>query len=598
VSSLRRRPWLKDSAAGEWLLVCAWLAVWLYVAFLAIAVLGRPIGRFDEAISLVGGRLVHLGYRPQIDFWCLYPPLSFYPTAVGIEVFGQTVLGFRCWSVLLYVSFLLATARFLSHEFPYFRRLIPYAVLLVALAVVPNITLPVWPAYAISWLALMTYLMSSRGPQAGRRWKIALSGLLAGLALLMRVNFGLYVSAAVVCDLVLVWPFKSHAGQSHVCRRSVLAAGALFAAPLLLSNTTFYACLYGRNTGLVFAQTVLAAQKLVGAHRFVLLDVSAGTACSLAFPMLWFAVRLLAGADRLAGKWLVPAALGCALAGTGFVIRHHPAIALYIPALEIVLIAGVYAFVLRLGRSEMCLLLFYTFVLHYYLSRADGWHMAPLQLAAAMLVPFLLFPPAPTHADRGRFAALGSAFAVIVAVACALPSIAGLEPLVRNFKTGIGLLANGSPGRRVSDGERILYGPPAGPWALLCDRSDEIEALRFVRSKTSSADPIFVGVADHSRLFWNDVRAYWLSDRPVGVRYLMFDPGIVTEAPAQTEIISDLERRKVHCALIDHEDPAPFADETFLQRRYTGSGLLDEYLASHFREVARFGQFTVLLRAY
>ena len=131
---------------------------------------------------------------------------------------------------------------------------------------------------------------------------------------------------------------------------------------------------------------------------------------------------------------------------------------------------------------------------------------------------------------------------------------------------------------------------------MLCDRSDEREALQFVRSKTSPADPIFVGVADHSRLFWNDVRAYWLADRPVGARYLMFDPGIVTEAPAQTEIIADLERRKVQYALIDHEALAAFADRTFIERGYVGCGLLDEYLASHFRETARFGEFTVLGR--
>jgi hypothetical protein len=78
----------------------------------------------------------------------------------------------------------------------------------------------------------------------------------------------------------------------------------------------------------------------------------------------------------------------------------------------------------------------------------------------------------------------------------------------------------------------------------------------------------------------------------------MFDPGIVTEAPAQTEIIADLERRKVQYALIDHKDPTTLADSAFTKRGYVGSSLLDEFLASHFRETARFGKFTVLLRAY
>jgi hypothetical protein len=595
--TLRRCSWLKNFVAGECIGVCAWLAVWLYVAFLAIAVLGRPIGPIDEPYLLVGGRLVQQGYKPCVDFWCIYPPVYYYLPAAGLEVFGQTVLVSRCWSALLYVLFLLSTARFFSHQFPHFRRLIPCAVLLVALAVVPNIALPVWPACAISWLALLTYLAGWRGPEGGRRWRIALSGLLAGVTLLMRANFGLYVAAVVVCDLVLVWLFDN-AGQSRFRRRSILAAGALFATPLVLSNAVFYACLYGRDTGLVLAQSVLTMQRAMASHRFIPLEVSAGTACSLAVPMLWFAIRLLAGADRLSGKWSIPAALSCALAGMGFAIRNHPAIALYIPALEIALIAAVYALVLRLSRSEMCLLLLYTFVLHYYLSRADDWHMAPLLLIGAILVPYLLFSPAGTPAHRPTFAAMGSAFAVVVAVACALPSVAGLQPLAMDFRTGIGLLANGFPSRRVSDGERILYGAPAGPWALLCDRPDEMEALRFIRSRTSRADPIFVGVADHSRVFANDVRAYWLADRPVGVRYILFDPGIATEAPAQTEMISDLERRKVQYALIDHKDPTTLADSAFTKRGYVGSRLLDEFLASHFRETARFGKFTVLARAY
>ena len=118
--------------------VCAWLAVWLYVAFLAIAVLGRPIGPIDEPYPLVGGRLVQQGYKPCVDFWCIYPPVYYYLPAAGLEVFGQTVLVSRCLNAFLYVLFLLSTARFFSHQFPHFRRLIPCAVLLVALAVYPT----------------------------------------------------------------------------------------------------------------------------------------------------------------------------------------------------------------------------------------------------------------------------------------------------------------------------------------------------------------------------------------------------------------------------------------------------------------------------
>jgi hypothetical protein len=200
----------------------------------------------------------------------------------------------------------------------------------------------------------------------------------------------------------------------------------------------------------------------------------------------------------------------------------------------------------------------------------------------------LLFSPASAPAAREPFLSEGSAFVLIVGATAALLFNGGLRPYRPDLENGIKLLASGPIDRRVSDGQRILYGPPAGPWAGLDDDPDEREALRFLRSKTSPADPLFVGVADHSRLFCNDVRAYWLADRPVGVRYMNFDPGIVTEAKAQNEMIADLGRRNVGYALIFDEK---------LPGGPSGSRLLDEYLASHFRVMARFGDFTVLNRA-
>jgi len=123
---------------------------------------------------------------------------------------------------------------------------------------------------------------------------------------------------------------------------------------------------------------------------------------------------------------------------------------------------------------------------------------------------------------------------------------------------------------------------------------DELEALRYVRTITSRADPIFVGVKDHSRAFINDLRFYWLADRPIGSRVIQLEPKVASEAPVQRDIISDLEGNGVKCLIIDHESYP--GDETFLKSGYVGSTLLDEYISSHFREEARFGRFAILTR--
>ena len=103
-----------------------------------------------------------------------------------------------------------------------------------------------------------------------------------------------------------------------------------------------------------------------------------------------------------------------------------------------------------------------------------------------------------------------------------------------------------------------------------------------------------MGVKDHSRVFINDLRFYWLAGRPIGARVFQLEARVASEAPVQQEIISDLEGNGVKCVIIDRE---PFrGDATFLKSGYVGSTLLDEYISSHFREKARFGRFAVLTR--
>ena len=71
----------------------------------------------------------------------------------------------------------------------------------------------------------------------------------------------------------------------------------------------------------------------------------------------------------------------------------------------------------------------------------------------------------------------------------------------------------------TADTERVL-GPsaPSPHWAALYQDTDELQALRYVRARTSPSTPIFVGVPNHSRVYWSNLRIYWLSGRPIGTK--------------------------------------------------------------------------------
>ena len=141
----------------------------------------------------------------------------------------------------------------------------------------------------------------------------------------------------------------------------------------------------------------------------------------------------------------------------------------------------------------------------------------------------------------------------------------------------------------MSDSERI---PFSGAWWRIYPDGDEMTALKYLREHSEESVPLFVGVSDHSRIFWTNLRIYWLADRPIGVRTFQLESRNATE-PVHREIIDDLERNKVTRIILDCEMPG---DEAFFKAKYHGSELLDDYLRKHFRQEARFGEYVVLVR--
>jgi hypothetical protein len=161
---------------------------------------------------------------------------------------------------------------------------------------------------------------------------------------------------------------------------------------------------------------------------------------------------------------------------------------------------------------------------------------------------------------------------------------------------GISLIADVCRHRTVADSDRVLgSAPPGAAWASVYSNADELQALRYLRQVTTSADPIFVGVQDHSKVFFNNLQIYWLSDRPIGVREFQLETKIATEAAVQREIIHDIDQNHVKWVIIDRKQPE--GDPTFARRGYSGATLLDAFLLANFKNEAQFGRYALLRRA-
>ena len=119
--------------------------------------------------------------------------------------------------------------------------------------------------------------------------------------------------------------------------------------------------------------------------------------------------------------------------------------------------------------------------------------------------------------------------------------------------------------------------------------------LADVRALTAPGEPIFVANPRHDLVRVGDPLLYVILDRSNPTRYDVMQPGVVTTAAVQREIVRSLERSRTR-VVVRWLDPTASRREPNGAGRSSGVHVLDGFLASAFRPAARFGYYQVLVR--
>ena len=204
--------------------------------------------------------------------------------------------------------------------------------------------------------------------------------------------------------------------------------------------------------------------------------------------------------------------------------------------------------------------------LAYLLGRPDEFHLVPLSLLLAVLA-------AAAGAEPRKALQIG------LIVALALIAFHGLERRWGQLVHPPALAAVPSP---VADGVQATTADAAALAQLL----PRIDAL------TAPGAPIFVAPPRLDKVSVGDPLLYVLAQHPNPTRYDVMQPGIVTTANVQREMIADLERRRP-AVLVRWVSPLARADEPDGSSRSSGVTLLDDYLARHYKRVGRFGDYVL-----
>ena len=204
----------------------------------------------------------------------------------------------------------------------------------------------------------------------------------------------------------------------------------------------------------------------------------------------------------------------------------------------------------------------------YLLARADVYHLIPL----AAVLPVLLATAAAGERSRPWAAALIAVLALIALQGLDLKRIQVLDP--PELET---------VDIDVADGVKA---PPA--------EARSLERLsRYVRARVPAGEPVFVANPRFDLVNVGNPLVYVLVQRPNPTRYDVMQPGVVTTAPVQREIIGDLERSRPRLVIRWLSPLADHADDNGAGES-SGVRLLDRYLARTYAPERRFGDYQVL----
>ncbi len=535
----------------------------LLAAIVAVATLVQLPGVFWD---VPGGKAINNALRildgqvPYRDFWTMYAPGHFYLGALLFKVFGV-----QLWIQGLAVCLLNAINAGLV--FRVLRRIgldrelaTAAAACLVALLwdVSPELS-SYPPALTFLLLALdrVVVYATARTPRA-----LIVAGVYCGIAAWFKHDVAFHVTFGIAAGLTAAWLAAARSDRTGWLSSGAvlarLAGGAIAAAAPVAILLAWYAWPDVWNDLIRFPATDFRVVR--GEGYPALIPQRAWFEAWLAHPGDVGELERLA--HRLAASVQGNAAQLVMLAGLATVIFKRRVLEPRTTALALVSLAAMVPFWVSAHVQQNTH--FYSLWLFSTMLGTLVWIGTPRSSVAR-------------HCTAAAFLVFTSAF--LVRPAARVAEVAYFWPNHRRLDLPA------AAGVQVPGWKHDLYQPIAS----------------FIGTHVPPSEPIYVGLGRNDAVVISNQAFYYLSGRRPASRYNELHPGVTDRADVQREIIRDIERLGVRCAVLwDFGWPASRMNRILEDRRrvlpHLGALELDAFFAAEFREVARYGEYRVLWR--
>jgi hypothetical protein len=535
----------------------------LFLLAVVVQIIGfkRTSGPYDEFLSLYGADRVLHGGLPYHDFWTMYGPAQFYAIALFFKLFGISALTGRIYDALIRAGIACACyslARLLTGPRWAFAAFAAVILWLTGIYY-PAYNFPVYPAMLASLISCLFFARFLR--ESSNERSLFLAGLFVSMATIFRHDSGFYICFAEL--LMLVWTARRREpGQT---RQNQFAA-------------------IGRRVLLYLTAVVLIAGPVYG-----IIVLKAGVQ-NVFYDLFYVPAVIYPKVRRL--PFLTPETLQ--LLRQPFSWDGRTAVESLIVFFPILAILSAFLSLFTSRRSRIFPTTWQrqTFSLLLLLASlffVKGMiRVGPVQLIQSIIVCLtvlaILFGHLRQVSRPVAVSLYGTAFFLTI---CTAPMLSHILTFGRrNLRDTIHPQADDSFYRRCH--------PPAGLSRARCIlvEPDDLLAIQEIERRSTPDQPIYVGNGRHDRIFWNDVRLYFLSGRSSITRWYDLHPGVQTTLPIQNQIIDAMGRENPPVIAINSTWDNTIEPN---QSRYSsGVTTLDDYIRSHYTAQATYGQITLM----
>ncbi|RZU41979.1 ArnT family glycosyltransferase [Edaphobacter modestus] len=535
----------------------------LFLLAVVVQIIGfkRISGPYDEFLSLYGADRVLHGGLPYRDFWTMYGPAQFYAIALFFKLFGISALTGRIYDALIRAGIACACyslARLLTGPRWAFAAFAAVILWLTGIYY-PSYNFPVYPAMLASLVSCLFFARFLR--ESSNKRSLFLAGLFVSVAAIFRHDSGFYICFAEL--LMLVWTARRRRpGQT---RQNQFAT-------------------VGRRLLLYLTAVVLIAGPVYGIIVF-----KAGVQ-NVFYDLFYVPAVIYPKVRRL--PFLTPETLQ--LLRQPFSWDGRTAVESLIVFFPIFAILSAFLSLFTSRRSRIFPTTWQrqTFSLLLLLASlffVKGMiRVGPVQLIQSIIVCLTVLAILFGHLRQvSRPVAVSLYVTALFLALCTAPMLSHILTFGRrNLRDTIHPQAYDSFYRRCH--------PPAAlsrARCILID-PDDLLAVQEIERRSTPDQPIYVGNGRHDRIFWNDVRLYFLAGRGSITRWYDLHPGVQTTLPIQNQIIDAMGRENPPVIAINSTWDNNIEPN---QSRYSsGVTALDDYIRSHYTAQAAYGKITIL----